>query len=67
MSNRAEIQQAIEQLPRGEVVELAMWLERKVTKQPVIPSAAAWLEKARGAAKPGVATADIMALTRGEM
>ena len=67
MSTLGEIEAAIEHLPARQVEELAVWLDqrRSVTRiEP--PSAEAWLERARGAATPGVTTDAVMALTRGE-
>lgn len=64
MSTITEIEAAIENLPAPQVDELAGWLEtlrlRRATPAPV----ESWLESARGAAAPGVTTADVMALTR---
>ena len=66
MSSIAEIENAIEKLPAPQVDELAGWLEtlrvRRATPTPV----ESWLQRARGAAAPGVTTAKIMVLTRGE-
>lgn len=66
MSTIAEIESAIERLPADDVEALAVWLEalrrRGVTK----PVAEAWLNQARGAARPGLSTADVMRITRGE-
>ena len=66
MSNIAEIEAAIENLPEPQVDQLARWLEsfrqRRVTRPPV----ESWLERARGAAIPGMNTQDVMALTRSE-
>jgi hypothetical protein len=66
MSTVAEIEAAIERLPEPQVDELAAWLERfralRTTPTPVEN----WLNRAVGAATPGVTTADVMALTRGE-
>ena len=64
MSTITEIEAAIENLPTPQVDELAGWLEtlrlRRATPLPV----ESWLERARGAAAPGVTTANVMALTR---
>ncbi len=66
MSNRKEIERAIEQLPHAELLSLAAWIDTKVQAPiPAIP-AKAWLEKARGAAQAGVTTAGVMVLTRSE-
>ena len=66
MSNRAEIERAIEQLPDSEVEQLRIWLGRRQAQRGARPAAEAWLERARGAARPGVTTESIMAMTRGE-
>jgi hypothetical protein len=66
MSSLAEIEDAIERLPAPQVDELAGWLEmlrvRRATPTPV----ESWLERARGAARPGETMAKVMTLTRGE-
>jgi hypothetical protein len=66
MSNIAEIEAAIERLPERQVDQLAHWIEvfrqRRNTPLPVEH----WLQEARGAARPGIKTQDVMALTRGE-
>jgi hypothetical protein len=66
MSSLAEIEAAIEVLPDPQVDQLARWLEtlrqRRATPLPV----ERWLQRARGAALPGVRTQELMALTRGE-
>lgn len=66
MSNIAEIEAAIENLPDPQVDQLARWIEthrrRRATPLPVEK----WLQRARGAALPGTKTLDVMALTRGE-
>jgi hypothetical protein len=66
MVNLAEIEAAIQKLPVLEVDELRIWLENHCQKQTPPPSLENWLQRARGAAQPGVKTDDIMALTRGE-
>lgn len=66
MSTIAEIEAAIEHLPVPQVEELAIWLEAYRARRAAPVSAAAWLERARGAARPGVTTAEVMALTRDE-
>jgi hypothetical protein len=66
MSTVGEIEAAIESLPMPEVEELALWLETYRARG-VAPSAAeTWLKQAEGAARPGVTTAEVMALTRGD-
>jgi len=66
VSSIAEIEAAIENLPGLQVDELARWLEtfrqRRVPRLPV----ESWLQRARGAARPGVRTDEVMALTRDE-
>ena len=66
MSTITEIEAAIERLPEPQVDERAACLEKfsawRVTPLPV----ESWLNRAVGAAKPGVTTADVMVLTRGE-
>jgi hypothetical protein len=66
MSTISEIETAIEHLPASQVDELAIWLEAYRARWAAPLPAAAWLERARGAARPGVTTAEVMALTRGE-
>ena len=66
MSTVAEIETAIERLPAPQVDELALWLEVHRTRRAAPLPADAWLKQARGAARPGVTTADVMALTRGD-
>lgn len=66
MSSVTEIEAAIEKLPEPQIEQLAIWLEtfrqrRGKTLPPEI-----WLARARGAARQGVKTDDVMALTRGE-
>jgi hypothetical protein len=66
MSTIAEIEAAIELLSPQQVEELAIWLNslRAGREKPV--SADAWLSRARGAARPGVTSAEVLALTRHE-
>lgn len=66
MSTITEIEAAIEKLPAPQVDELATWLEQFRLRRPPPPSAERWLERARGAAMPGVTTEEVMKLTRGE-
>ena len=66
MSNIAEIEAAIENLPAPQVEELAGWLEILRLKRTTPPPVETWLARARGAALPGETTAKVMALTRGE-
>jgi hypothetical protein len=66
MSTIAAIEAAIENLPAPQVDELADWLETLRARRATPPSVESWLEHARGAARPNVTTANVMALTRGE-
>ncbi len=66
MSSIAEIESAIEKLAAPQVDELAGWLEVLRLKRVTPPPVENWLERARGAARPGETTAKLMALTRGE-
>ena len=66
MSNITEIEAAIENLPARQVEELAGWLETLRVRRATPPPVESWLQRARGAALPGVTTANVMALTRGE-
>jgi len=66
MSTIAEIEAAIQKLPDPQVEEVARWLETLRLRRSAPPAADTWLQRARGAARAGVRTADVMALTRGE-
>ena len=66
MSTITEIEAAIERLPEPQVDELVAWLEKFRAWRTTPPPVESWLKRAVGAAKPGVTTADVMALTRGE-
>jgi hypothetical protein len=66
MSTITEIESAIEQLPAQQVDELAAWLDRHRAARSAPSQLENWLARARGAAKPGATTAQIMSLTRGE-
>jgi hypothetical protein len=66
MSTIIEIEKAIEQLSPSQVEELAAWLETYRQKQTHPSHVENWLAQARGAARPGETTANIMTLTRGE-
>jgi hypothetical protein len=66
MSTVAEIETAIENLPGPQVEELALWLEAYRARRATPLRAETWLEQARGAACPGVTTAEVMAITRGD-
>jgi len=66
MSTIAEIEAAIENLAAPQVDELSRWLEAFRARPAKPLSAESWLERARGAARPRVTTANVMALTRSE-
>ncbi|HLG14278.1 MAG TPA: hypothetical protein VJH03_07220 [Blastocatellia bacterium] len=66
MSTIGEIETAIENLPSPQVEELAIWLEAFRARRAARLPAETWLKQARGAARPGVTTAEVMALTRGD-
>jgi hypothetical protein len=66
MSTIAEIETAIQRLPASQVDALASWLETYRARRAPAPTPSTWLERARGAARPGMTTAELMALTRGE-
>ena len=66
MSTITEIESAIERLPEPQVDELAIWLEAHRAQRVASLPAEAWLNRARGAARPDVTTDDVMTLTRGD-
>ena len=66
MSSIVEIEKAIEKLPDRQVDELVGWLEVFRGKRAKTLPVENWLERARGAARPGETTAKVMALSRGE-
>ena len=66
MSTIGEIETAIENLPAPQVEELAAWLEAYRARRAAPLPADTWLKQARGAARPGVTTAEVMTLTRGD-
>jgi hypothetical protein len=66
MRSIAEIEAAIEKLPAPQMDELAVWLDRLRSRRDAKATVESWLNQARGGALPGVTTADIMTLTRGE-
>ena len=66
MSSIAEIENAIEKLPAQQVDELAGWLEALRARRATPAAVENWLQGARGAARSGETTGQIMALTRGE-
>ena len=65
MNTIAEIETAIERLPGPQVAELAAWLEQLRVRRAMEPPVQAWLERARGTARPCVTTEGVMAITRG--
>lgn len=65
MSDIAEIEAAIKNLPGPQVDQLAHWLETFRQQRATPPQVESWLQRARGAARPGVKTQDVMRLTRG--
>jgi hypothetical protein len=66
MSTIQEIETAIERLPEPQLVELITWLEQLRRRRAAPSAAETWLDRARGAARSGVTTAQVMAATRGE-
>ena len=66
MTTITEIEAAIEKLPASQMAELAGWLEELRVRRATPPPVETWLERARGAARPGTTTATVMDLTRGE-
>ena len=66
MSTVAEIEAAIAKLPAAQVDQLAHWLEMFRHQQLAPVAVESWLARSRGAARPGVKTHEVMALTRGE-
>ena len=66
MNNITEIEAAIENLPARQVDELAGWLGTLRVRRATLPPVESWPQRARGAARPGVTTANVMALTRRE-
>ncbi len=66
MTTIIEIEAAIEKLPAPQMDELAGWLEVLRVRRATPPPVENWLQRARGAARPGATTASVMDLTRGE-
>ena len=66
MSTIGEIETAIENLPAPQLEELAIWLAAYRTRRAAPLPPETWLKQARGAARSGVTTAEVMALTRGD-
>jgi hypothetical protein len=66
MSNIAEIEAAIEKLPEPQVAQLVRWLEQLRQRRTASPPVENWLKRARGAARPGTKTEDVLTITRGE-
>lgn len=70
MSTLAEIQAAVEELPRAQQEELYAYIGTRLESLPRRGLSREefneWLKTARGAAIPGITTDQIMAMTRGE-
>jgi hypothetical protein len=66
MKTITEIEDAIEKLPFPQIDELAVWIESLRARRIAPKELEAWLQRARGAAHPGMTTEKIMALTRAE-
>jgi hypothetical protein len=66
MSTIPEIEAAIEKLSDPQVDELAGWLESLRQRRAIAPPVDSWLQHAIGAARPGITTAGVLTLTRGE-
>lgn len=66
MSSIVEIESAIERLPAPQIEELAGWLANLRARRATAPPVETWLQRARGAARPGETTAAVLRLTRGE-
>lgn len=60
-----EIEAAIEKLPDDQVDQLVRWLESLRQLRMTPPAVEDWLKIARGAARPGITTDDVMSQTRG--
>jgi hypothetical protein len=67
MHSITEIKAAIQNLSDAQVDQLACWLEALRQRRTTPPPVESWLERARGAAVPGVRTNDVVTLTRGEL
>lgn len=66
MKTILEIETAIERLSAAQLAELVAWLEQFRVRRAVHPPVEAWLKRARGVARAGVTTAQVMTLTRGD-
>ncbi len=66
MNAVAEIEAAIERLSPKQVEELANWLELHRTRRSSNLPVEEWLARSRGAARAGVTTSEVLALTRGD-
>jgi hypothetical protein len=66
VSEIAEIEAAIENLPAPQVEQLARWLEALRRRRVTAPPVEYWLQSARGAALRDIKTQDVLAITRGE-
>jgi hypothetical protein len=65
MSGIIEIEDAIAKLPTPQVNELAVWLEALRAQRATPAPVEGWLQRARGAARPGTTTDKVLVLTRG--
>lgn len=66
MSSIVEIESAIERLPAPQIEELAGWLANLRARRATAPPVETWLQRARGAARPGETTATVLRLARGD-
>jgi len=66
MTTITGIEKAVSHLPSSQLEKLAPGLEdyRSCQRSPIYVDA--WLKRAVGAAKPGMTTAELMSLTRGD-
>ena len=64
MTTITEIEAAIEKLPAPQMDELAGWLEALRVRRAMPTPVENWLQRARGTARPGTTTAQVMDLTR---
>jgi hypothetical protein len=66
MSTIEEIETAIERLPEHQLTELIAWLEQLRRRRGAPPAVETWLDRARGAARSGITTEEVMEATRGD-
>jgi hypothetical protein len=64
MDTVEEIQAAIAKLSHVQIAELAVWMDSLLHRGLTPVALDDWLDRARGAAIPGITTEGIMALTR---